>query len=76
MKKLSNLLMVIGVVLLIGTAGASDIESIEFLQIIEQILVSALFIVSSVLLNKINCAIRCKKEFAPVKQIAYLGSVK
>jgi hypothetical protein len=76
MKKLSNLLMVIGVILLIGTAGASDIESIGFYEMIKQILVSALFIVSSLLLNRLNCALKCRKKYAPVKQIAYLGSVK
>ena len=76
MKKISNLLMFIGVILLIGTAGASDVGNIEFLQIVKQILVASLFIVSSILLSRLSFALKYKKKYASFKKIAYLGSVK
>ena len=76
MKKISNLLMFIGVILLIGTAGASDVGNIEFLQIVKQILVASLFIVSSILLSRLSVALKYKKKYVSFKKIAYLGSVK
>ena len=76
MKKLSNLLMIIGVILLIGTAGASDVGNIDFLQTIKQILISAMFILASLSINKIRCAINIRRKYTSVRKMAYLGSVK
>ena len=76
MKKISKLFMFIGVILLIGTAGASDVGNIEFLQIVKQLLFASLFIVSSIIIKKASLALSYKKKYASFKKIAYLGSVK
>lgn len=67
--------MVIGIVLLIGTAGASDVGNIELIQIAKQTLISLAFIVLSLALGKLNSAIALRK-YERVKSIAYYGSVK
>lgn len=76
MKKISNLLMVIGIVMLIGTAGASDVGSIDFLQIAKQLLTSLAFIALSVATKKISEALLARRKHSNIKTIAYLGSVK
>lgn len=76
MKKISNLFITFGVILLIGTAGASDIGNIGLLQIGNQILIALSFIVSGKFVAKVSEFVKSRKRCEKIRTVPYLGSVK
>lgn len=53
-ETISGLMVITGILLLAGTAGASDCNAIEFLELITQTAISFLFMVSGLLIYRIG----------------------
>ena len=76
MKRISNLLIAIGIILLIGTVGASDVGSIAFIQIMNQFLIGAALIVAGKFFGKLSAILKVKRRCTAVKAMPYMGDVK
>ena len=76
MKKISNLLIAFGVLILLGTAGASDAGSIEFVKIINQLLLGIVLLLAGNIVKKISLIASSVKKHTKVRSLPYFGEVK
>lgn len=79
MKTLSKILIAIGVIILIGTAGASDMGGVDFMQILKHLLIGVAFIVfgnTAKVLPMITSKILNCFGYEKIKAYPYFGEVK
>lgn len=78
MKTISKILIMVGILIFIGTAGASDMGGLAFSQIVNRVLTGLLFLASGNILRRVNIIVKklADSKHEKIKTYPYLGEVK